>query len=132
MLVSLTHRGPLGRALAALLGWTGLRPALAPACPHPLHRPLFADRPGAGPWFHTDLWLACPRCQQAVHQRGYLPDGAYAFCTAVSPPDGPANLAPVDRCASFTYGGMEPPADDGTSCTYTESGSADSPWSFAS
>src|SRR5207237_927482 len=73
-----TRRSLLGRALVALFGWAGLRPAPAPPCPHPLHLPLCAEHAGAGRWFRTHLRLACPRCAATVAHRAYLPDAAFA------------------------------------------------------
>jgi hypothetical protein len=107
VLVPLTRRRLFARALAALLGWAGLRPTpapaqAAPACPHPLHLPLCADRPGPGLWFHTYLRLACPLCQETVHQRGYLPAPAYATARAAVPPERAALTLPDTRSSSYT------------------------------
>jgi hypothetical protein len=106
MLVPLTRRGLFARSLAALLAWAGLRPTpatAAPACPHPLHQRLCAERPGPGLWFQTYLRLTCPLCHETVHQRGYLPDTAYATSRAVVPPDWPADTIAAHRCTTYTY-----------------------------
>jgi hypothetical protein len=106
VLVPLTRRRLFARALAALLAGAGLRPAPAPAapapaCPHPLHLPLCADRPGPGLWFHTYLRLACPLCQETVHQRGYLPEAAYATAHAAVPPERAARALPDTSTYSY-------------------------------
>jgi hypothetical protein len=115
MIGMLTRRRLFARSLAALLGWAGIsgspRPAQAvPACPHPLHLPLFAERSGPGLWFKTYLRLACPLCQETVHQRGYLPDTAYIACHAVPPPDWPVPPAVPGKVLNYAYDAT-PPAD---------------------
>jgi hypothetical protein len=130
MFDGLTRRGLLGTLLAGLVPW--MRPAAAPAapagCPHPVHQPLCAARPGRGWWYRVHLRLACPRCGAAVDQRGYLPGPAYAACTLVLPPD---HRPPSSTVVS--YSSYEGPGAAGAgrecwlggvifSCTYDGSG----------
>jgi hypothetical protein len=97
MTVPLTRRTWLGQLSAALLAWAGLHPAQAapapPGCPHPVHQPLCADRPGEGWWYRTRLRLACPLCGATGRHEGYLPDTAYASSLAVPPPRGTSSRA---------------------------------------
>jgi hypothetical protein len=109
MAFPITRRTWLGHLSVALLTWAGLRPATAastpPGCPHPVHQPLCADRPGEGWWYRTRLRLACPLCGETVRHDGYLPDTAYAFSRAVPPP---GFVAPCDSrscVATYTFDG---------------------------
>jgi hypothetical protein len=99
----ITRRTWLGQLSAALLAWAGLRSAAAaptpPGCPHPVHQPLCANRPGDGWWYRTRLRLACPLCGETVHHDGYLPDTTFSYCEAVRPP---GYVAPWDSRACVT------------------------------
>ena len=105
MFDGLTRRGLLARLLAGLLAL--LRPAGAaaapPACPHPAHQPLCADRPGRGLWYRTLLRLPCPRCGAEIQHRGYLPGTVDVGCTLVVPPGSPGPEPPLTRVMSCSY-----------------------------
>jgi hypothetical protein len=132
MFDALTRRGLLGTLLTGLLAV--LRPgaaAAAPAaCPHPVHQPLCAARPGRGRWYRVRLRLACPRCGTTVRHHGYLPGPAYAACDLVLPPD---YRPPSSAVVSYTsYDGSGSPVAGARggcwpygrtlSCTYDASG----------
>ena|SRR5579884_2841200 len=126
MTTPLSRRSWLARLAAALVAWTGLRSAArtaAPACAHPVHRPLCADRPGRGLWFRTRLRLACPLCGEVVRHDGYLPDTASADSRAVLPPDLAAPCDGAGPIATYTYDAARPggfwPWQPGAVTTFT-------------
>ena len=120
MFTRLNRPGPWRGLTAAVLSL--LRPGAAAAfragCAHPVHRPLCADRPGDGPWYHTRLWLVCPACRAVVEHRGFLPvpDDLDALAAPAngSPPAyaaGPGSPAGVAVFDSFSYDSAGAQAD---------------------
>ena len=90
--------------LVTFLARVGLRPAspAPPACPHPVHQPLCAERPGAGTWYRTLLRLVCPRCGHEVQHEGYMPGWCLAYSDTVRPPDH-AHQLPTDSFNLSSY-----------------------------
>ncbi len=127
MTASLSRRSWLGRLVAVVLAWAGQRPAAhaatAAGCPHPVHQPLCAARPGRGLWFRTRLRLACPLCAAVVRHDGYLPDTAYADSRAVLPPGLAAPCDSAGLIATYTYDASRPgglgPWQPGAVTTFT-------------